>query len=76
MSVRIGEVKPEHPNPNSAAVHVQASRAGVELHSDPTMTLDPIEARNYAALLVRAADEVERMRVRGTDHVMHDGTDH
>jgi len=41
---------------------VHASRGGVELLSDPRVTLEPIAARNYAALLVRAADEVERMR--------------
>jgi len=43
---------------------VHASRAGVELHADSAITLQPIEARNYAALLVRAADEVERMRAK------------
>lgn len=64
MSVRIGDVKPENQNPHHAAVHVQASRAGVELHANPEATLEPVEARNYAALLVRAADEVERMRVK------------
>ena len=62
MSVRIGEVRPEHPNPLQAAIHVQASRAGVELLTSINLTLQPVEARNYAALLVRAADEVERMR--------------
>jgi hypothetical protein len=65
MSVRIGEVSPD--NPVQAAVHVHASRAGVELHADSEITLQPIEARNYAALLVRAADEVERMRARGEE---------
>jgi hypothetical protein len=62
MSVRIGEVRPELPNPSHAAIHVQASRAGVELLTSLNLTLQPVEARNYAALLVRAADEVERMR--------------
>jgi len=62
MSVRIGEVSPE--NIAQAAVHVHASRAGVELHADPDVTLEPIQARNFAALLVRGADEVERMRAR------------
>ena len=62
MSVRIGEVRPENPNPLQAAIHVHASRAGVELLTSLNLTLQPVEARNYAALLVRAADEVERMR--------------
>ena len=64
MSVRIGEVNPDLGKENRATVHVKASRAGVELHSDPLITLEPTQARNYAALLVRAADEVERMRKR------------
>jgi hypothetical protein len=47
-------------------VEVAASSGGVELVSigAASFTLTPIEARNYAALLVRAADEVERMRGR------------
>jgi len=61
MSARIGEV-PGLPISDDPAVHVHASRGGVELLSDPRVTLEPIAARNYAALLVRAADEVERMR--------------
>lgn len=70
MSVRIGEVNPRS-MPDAitdsrieADVIVQASRAGVELYSAPKLTLDPIQARNYAALLVRGADEVERMRAK------------
>lgn len=63
MSVRIGEV-PGPPTSDDPAVHVHASRAGVELLSNPSATLEPVVARNYAALLVRAADEVERMRAK------------
>ena len=68
MSARIGEVNPRvipdaiTDGRIAADAFVHASRAGVELHSEPNLTLDPIQARNYAALLVRAADEVERMR--------------
>lgn len=65
MSMRIGDVRPE--TISKAAAHVWASRAGVELHTDPEVTLDPGEARNFAALLVRGADEVERMRQRSKD---------
>lgn len=67
MSVRIGEVKPGIES-TKAAVHVHASRGGIELHSDPRVTLDPVEARNFAALLVRASDEVERMRATSERH--------
>jgi hypothetical protein len=63
MSARIGEV-PGPPTSDDPAVHVHASRAGVELLSNPRITLEPIAARNYAALLVRGADEVERMRAK------------
>jgi hypothetical protein len=78
MSVRIGEVRPEHSDPlQKAAVHVQASRAGVELLTSMHLTLQPVEARNYAALLVRGADEVERMRARRSDeHVSVPWTAH
>jgi hypothetical protein len=62
MSARIGEVISVHQA--DPAVHVSASRGGVELLSDPRVTLEPIHARNFAALLVRGADEVERMRAR------------
>ncbi len=47
-----------------AKAHVSASGGGVEILSEPNFTLQPVEARNYAALLVRSADEVERMRDR------------
>jgi len=61
VSVRIGEINPD-PRPVDADVHVAASRAGVEVLSNPRLTIEPAQARNYAALLVRGADEVERMR--------------
>jgi hypothetical protein len=74
MSAFIGSVKgPHHNSPNDAA-EVWCSRYDVELHvffvtTDGAprlrMNLDPIAARNLAALLVRASEEVERMRVRG-----------
>lgn len=68
MSVRIGEVKLDlHHPPPAAAMHVQASRAGVELHCDPQMTLEPVQARNAAALFIRAAEEVELMRKRSQE---------
>jgi hypothetical protein len=64
MSAIIGTVPPiEVTYPDKGAV-VYASLGGVELHCDDKFTLDPIQARNFAALLVRAADEVERMRGR------------
>jgi hypothetical protein len=63
MSVRIGDVKPD-PMTQNAGAFVSASRGGVEIASALTLHLQPVEARNYAALLVRAADEVERMRAR------------
>lgn len=68
MSVRIGEVL--HSSQAAAefrgkvATHVHASTDGVELSSDALTVLDPTQARNYAALLVRGANEVERMRKR------------
>lgn len=62
MSVRIGEVLPQV---DQAAVFVHASTAGVELRSETSVTLDPVQARNYAALILRGADEVERMRRSG-----------
>jgi hypothetical protein len=70
MSVRIGEVNPRvipdaiSDGKIAADAIVLASRAGVEVYAEPKLTLDPIPARNYAALLVRAADEVERMRAK------------
>jgi hypothetical protein len=66
MSVRIGEVPVV--GSQDGAAHALASRGGVELsvssdgESSEEVTLEPVQARNYAALLVRAANEVERMR--------------
>ena len=62
-----------HPHHNSpAAGNVFADAAGVRLvlekmiHNDGLsgLPLDPVAARNLAALLVRGADECERMRER------------
>jgi hypothetical protein len=56
MSARIGEVK---------GLLVSASLGSVEVIIDIVTSyrsLTPIEARNLAALLVRASDEVDRMR--------------
>jgi hypothetical protein len=61
MSVLIGHINPKA-NPIEADVHVYASRAGVELHVEPNLTLDPTQARNLAALIERAADEAGRLR--------------
>ena len=74
MSAFIGSVKgPRHNSPNDAA-EVWCSLGGVELHlieGIPTHSplricrnLDPIAARNLAALLVRASEEAERMSAR------------
>jgi len=63
MSVRIGEVGKGLAT-NTVAAIVSASSAGVELANDARTVLSPVEARNYAALLVRAAEEVEHMRDR------------
>jgi hypothetical protein len=60
MTARIGEVPID--GWTDPAAHVGASRGGVELHCSAEFTVTPIGARNFAALLVRAADEVERMR--------------
>jgi len=77
VSVFIGGVRgPHHNSPHEAAA-VWCSPSGVELRafasdSDAGYStrdgvhrqFDPIAARNLAALLVRAADETERMRAR------------
>ena len=80
MSVFIGDVKgPRHNSPRKAA-DVWCSPGQVELNvwiDDPrppdpsgvvaaalSKTLDPIAARNLAALLVRASEEAERMAPR------------
>jgi hypothetical protein len=76
MSVFIGNVNgPDHNSPTLAG-DVWASRGGVELRvfegivrtkegiEGIARSFDPIAARNLAALLVRASEEVERMRAR------------
>ena len=78
MSALIGSVKGPHHNSPHDAAKVWCSLGGVEIWlfvgsgSEPTTvgavrTLDPIAARNLAALLVRASEEVERMRARSTE---------
>jgi hypothetical protein len=61
VSARIGEI---HAPSGLVLARVLASLGGVEVKGDVPndYTVQPIEARNAAALLVRAADEVERMR--------------
>lgn len=61
MSARIGEV---HRGDGRVLSYVHASLGGVEMTSDEKFSMEPVEARNAAALIVRAADEVERMRRR------------
>jgi hypothetical protein len=72
MSTRIGVVrlKPDRkPGYEDAALHVWASTAGVELHSEPKLTLSPEEARDYAALLVAAAHRAEIASDCSIDHL-------
>jgi hypothetical protein len=68
MSAFIGNVKgPRHNSPSTAA-EVWCSPGSVELtvvgDSDVRRSLDPIAARNLAALLVRASEEADRMSAR------------
>jgi len=69
MSAFIGSVKgPNHNSPHDA-IDVRCSRGGVEITTlgelpVKTFSLDPIAARNFAAMLVRASEEVERMRAK------------
>ena len=76
MSVRIGSVHgPSHNSPGQA-IEVWCSAQGVELNvfadNGPPASvregiskrLDPVAARNLAALLVRGAEESEMMRAR------------
>jgi hypothetical protein len=76
MSAFIGSVRgPNHNSPHDAA-EVWCSRSDVELNlfvdsardkrDGLKRRLDPVAARNLAALLVRGADECERMRARDT----------
>lgn len=71
MSAFIGSLHGPGANGASVVADVWASSAGVEVRpGDENLfkrvftagALDPIVARNFAALLVRAGDEVERMR--------------
>ena len=71
MSSFIGAVKGPHHNSPDSAGEVWCSLGGVELSlfviagvAPVTRSFDPIAARNLAALLVRASEEVERMRMR------------
>jgi hypothetical protein len=71
VSAFIGAVRgPNHNSPKDAA-DVYCSLSGVELTiSDEGRTgvsLCPIAARNLAALLVRASEEVERIRARNKE---------
>jgi hypothetical protein len=66
MSTRIGDIRLV----DDFVTHVSASRTGVEVLTEARLTYDPISARNYAALLVRASDETERMRARNNDAVI------
>lgn len=66
MSVFIGEARgPDHNSP-AVAADVWCSPGQVELtvfgSTRVSISIDPVAARNYAALLVRGADEAERMR--------------
>lgn len=76
MSVLIGSVKgPHHNSPNDVAeVWCSPNRIEFTLHRSAdslgispggaSRSLDPIAARNLAALLVRASEEAERMAIR------------
>jgi hypothetical protein len=74
MSAFIGNSRGPHNNSPEVAAEVWCSLGGVELHLLEGVavrvplkicrSLDPIAARNLAALLVRASEEVERMRVQ------------
>jgi hypothetical protein len=76
VSAFIGAVRGPHHNSPADAVNVWCSLGGVELNVfepsnrsaerqiDAEVRLDPIAARNLAALLIRASEEVERMRAK------------
>lgn len=74
MSKHIGKVLTSERNEMSPQANVDASVGGVEVsvsRNPPELSADaevvsfqPDDARTFAALLVRAADNVERMRVR------------
>ena len=72
MSAFIGNVRGPHHNSPNDAVEVWCSPSQVEVNmhasggvkSIASRNLDPIAARNLAALLVRASEEAERMAAR------------
>lgn len=81
MSALIGNVKgPHHNSPNDAAeVWCSPNQIELTVHVGPdslsgtnmdgaSRNLDPIAARNLAALLVRASEEAERMAARHESH--------
>jgi hypothetical protein len=54
-------------DPTNAArskIKIYISTAGVEVISDGVITLDPVEARTLATLLMHASNEAEMMRMR------------
>jgi hypothetical protein len=59
VSAHIGEVRK---GATLIFCRVFASTEGVEVDGEHYYVLTPCDARNLAALLVRGADEVERMR--------------
>lgn len=71
MSAKIGDLFTTHNGSDSKIGEVWASRGGVEItwtwstSATYRPTMDPIAARNAASLLVRASEEVERMRRKG-----------
>lgn len=71
MSLLIGSIRPTKVEVNGvlvdkAAVFVHASTGGVEIASEPSLSIDPEEARAYSAHLSRAAETCERMRMRNS----------
>lgn len=67
MSAFIGSVKGPNHNSERTVADVWCGLHHVEIRvvDEPgVFALDPIAARNFAALLVRASEEVERMRAR------------
>lgn len=70
MSAFIGSVRGPSSNSPNDVLDVWASIGGVEIRPAAEweklkgFDIDPIAARNFAALLVRASEEVERMRNR------------
>jgi len=80
MSKHIGVVYSSERNPRSPSVNVDASRGGVEVSSvtlnsgdvalyERFVSLQPADARTLAALLMRAADEAERIRGAAGDEM-------